>query len=66
MSIVIDTDLTLVMQRLNISETKMKECYANKTVEEIIEKEAEEGNQAAVAFAQELFTTPRMLFTSYG
>ena len=61
MSIVIDTDLTLVMQRLNISETKMKECYANKTVEEIIEKEAEEGNQAAVAFAQELFTTPRML-----
>ena len=61
MSIVIDTDLTLIMQRLNISETKMKECYATKTVEEIVEQEAEEGNQAAVAFARELFTSPRML-----
>jgi len=61
MSIVIDTDLTLIMQRLNISEMKMKECYADKTVEEIVEQEAEEGNQAAVAFARELFTSPRML-----
>jgi Mg/Co/Ni transporter MgtE len=61
MSIVIDTDMTLVMQRLHISEAKMKDVYANKSLEEIVEKEAEEGNQAAVAFAHELFTTPRML-----
>ncbi|MBR6098875.1 hypothetical protein IKP85_03940 [bacterium] len=61
MSIVIDTDLTLIMRRLNITEAKMKECYANKSLEEIVEKEAEEGNQAAVSFARELFTTPRML-----
>lgn len=61
MSIVIDTDITLIMQRLNISESKIQECYANKSIEEIVEQEAEEGNQAAVAFAQELFTTPRML-----
>ena len=61
MSIVIDTDLTLIMKRLNISEAKMKECYASKTVKEIVEQEAEEGNQEAVAFARELFTSPRML-----
>ena len=61
MSIVIDTDLTLVMQRLNISEAKMREKYASKTVEEIVEAEAAEGNQAAVAFAREIFTSPRML-----
>jgi len=61
MSIVIDTDLTLLMRRLNISETKMRECYANKSIEEIVEQEAEEGNQEAVAFARELFSTPRML-----
>ena len=61
MSITIDTDLTLLMKRLNISETKMKECYASKTIEEIVEQEAEDGNQAAVAFAKELFSSPNML-----
>lgn len=61
MSIVIDTDLTLLMQRLNIPEAKMRECYANKSIKEIVEKEAEDGNQAAVAFARELFSTPGML-----
>mgnify|MGYP002625901981 CR=1 FL=1 len=61
MSIVIDTDLTLVMQRLNISEAKMRQQYASKSVEEIVEAEAAAGNQAAVAFAREIFTSPRML-----
>ncbi len=61
MSIVIESDITLIMQRLNISEAKMRDVYASKSMEEIVETEAEEGNQAAVAFAREIFTSPRML-----
>ncbi len=61
MSIVIDSDLTLLMQRLNISEMKMRERYASMGLEEIVEKEAEDGNQEAVKFAHEIFSSPRML-----
>ncbi len=61
MSIVIDTDLISLMQRLNISQTKMREQYASKSLEEIVEAEAEAGNQEAVEFAKELFKSPSML-----
>lgn len=61
MSIVIDTDITQIIRKLNISDFKMKECYENSSLEEIVEKEAEEGNQAAVAFAYELFKSTDML-----
>lgn len=61
MSIIIDTDLTALMQHLNISEMKMRKQYATKTVEEIIELEAEAGNQEAVNYARELFDSPTML-----
>lgn len=61
MSIVIDSDITQLIRRLNISELKMRECYANKSLEEIVEKEAEDGNQEAVEFAYQLFKTPDML-----
>lgn len=49
------------MQRLNISQTKMREQYASKSLEEIVEAEAEAGNQEAVEFAKELFKSPSML-----
>ena len=61
MSIVIDTDLISLIQRLNISQTKMREQYASKSLEEIVEAEAEAGNQEAVEFAKELFKSPSML-----
>ena len=61
MSIVIDSDISLIMRKLNISETKLRERYSHMGLQEIVEKEAEEGNQAAVAFAHEVFTSPRML-----
>lgn len=61
MSIVINTDLSFIVQRLHISPEKMQTCYASKSVEEIIEQEAEEGNQEAILFAKEIFTNPIML-----
>ena len=61
MSIVIDSDITLLIQKLHISDMKMREQYASMSLEEIVEKEAEAGNQDAVKFAQEIFNSPRML-----
>ena len=61
MSITIDSDLITLMNKLRISQTKMQEMYANKTVKEIVEAEAESGNQAAVKYAEELFRSPDML-----
>lgn len=61
MSIVIDADLTTLMTKLNISAMKMQQEYALMTIEEIVEAEAEAGNQAAVEYAEELFKSPDML-----
>lgn len=61
MSIVIDADLTTLMTKLNISAMKMQQEYALMTIEEIVEAEAEAGNQAAVEYAKELFRSPDML-----
>ena len=54
--IVLDTDLNTLLSKLNISRTKMVEMYSMMTVDEIVEAEAAQGNQAAVQFAAELFT----------
>ena len=61
MSIVIDADLTTLMYKLNISASKMQQEYALMTIEEIVEAEAEAGNQEAVKYAEELFQSPDML-----
>ncbi len=61
MSIVIDADLTSLMNRLHISQSKMLEEYASMSIEEIVEAEAEAGNQLAVNYAKELFNSPGML-----
>ena len=58
--IVIDTDLTTLMQKLNISQSKMIE-YSMMSVQDIVEAEAAQGNQQAVAYARELFTNPEQL-----
>lgn len=54
--IVLDTDLSTLLGKLNISQTKMVEMYSMMTVDEIVEAEAAQGNQAAVQFAADLFT----------
>ena len=54
--IVLDTDLTTLLSKLNISRIKMAEMYSMMSVEEIVEAEAAQGNQEAVAFATQLFT----------
>ena len=61
MSIVIDADLTTLMYKLNISASKMQNEYALMTIEQIVEAEAEAGNQEAVKYAEELFQSPDML-----
>ena len=61
MSITIDTDLTTLMYKLHISQMKMQEKYANMTIQQIVEAEAEDGNQEAIKYAQELFNSPEML-----
>lgn len=53
--IVLDTDLTTLMQKLNITQAQIIQ-YGTKSVEEIVEAEAEKGNTQAVEFAMELFT----------
>lgn len=59
--IIIDTDLTTLMQKLNISTAKMQQKYSMMSVEEIVEAEAAQGNQQAVEYARELFTNPEQL-----
>lgn len=59
--IIIDTDLTTLMQKLNISTAKMRQQYSMMSVEEIVEAEAAQGNQQAVEYARELFTNPEQL-----
>lgn len=59
--IIIDTDLTTLMQKLNISTAKMQQQYSMMSVEEIVEAEATQGNQQAVEYARELFTNPEQL-----
>ncbi len=58
--IVIDSDLTTLMLKLNISQAQMLQ-YGNMSVEDIVEAEAEKGNTQAVEYAAELFTNVEKL-----
>ncbi len=60
MSITINADLEYIKSRLNISDAKM-EVYQNKTVDEIIEAEAAQGNQEAIQLAADMFTSVNSL-----
>ena len=58
--IIIDADLTTLMQKLNISQAQMLQ-YGNMSIEDIVEAEAEKGNTPAVDYAAELFTNVEKL-----
>ncbi len=61
MSIVIDTDLSYLVSRLCISETKLQEQYSDMTAEEIIKAEASQGNQAAIELAKEILNNTTLI-----
>lgn len=60
MSIAIDSTLEYLRTRLNISEANMQ-AYHNKSVEEILEAEAAQGNQLAIQMAADMFSDPSQL-----
>ena len=54
--LVVNADLEYIQRILGISETTFQTKYAMKTVDEIIEEEATNGNQKAIELARELTT----------
>lgn len=60
MSLVISSTLEYLQSRLNLSTDKMQ-TYSDKTIEEILEAEAAQGNQAAVQLAADMFSDPNQL-----
>ena len=61
MSIVIDSNMTMFADRLNISSSRMVQDYGLKTIDEIIEAEAAQGNTQAVQYAREIYNSPEKL-----
>ncbi len=60
MSIAINSTLEYLQSRLGISNDKMQ-VYADKSVKEILDAEAAQGNQAAIQMAADMFTDPNQL-----
>ncbi len=61
MSIIIDSDISFLVSKLNISEVKLQEDYADMSTEEIIKAEASQGNQAAIQLANELLNNVELV-----
>ena len=61
MSIVIDANMTMFAERLHISASRMVQDYGLKTIDEIIEAEAAQGNTYAVNYAREMYNSPEKL-----
>ena len=61
MSLVIDANMKLFAERMNISSSRMIQDYGLKTVDEIIEAEAAQGNTQAINYARELYNSPEKL-----
>ncbi len=61
MSIVLDTNMKLFAERLNITSSRMIQDYGLKTVDEIIEAEAAQGNTQAINYAREMYNSPAKL-----
>ncbi len=61
MSLVIDSNLEYLQNILHISKVTFEEKYANMSVDEIIEAEAGQGNQQAIALAKELTTNTSLV-----
>ena len=58
MSIVIDANMAMFAERLHISSSRMAHDYGLKTIDEIIEAEAAQGNTYAVNYAREMYNSP--------
>ena len=61
MAIVIDASMTRFAERLHISASRMVNEYGLKTIDEIIEAEAAQGNSQAVNYAKEMYDSPDKL-----
>lgn len=61
MAIVIDANMTSFAERLHISASRMVQEYGLKTIDEIIEAEAAQGNTSAVNYAKEMYDSPEKL-----
>lgn len=61
MSLVIDANMKLFKERLDITSSRMIDDYGSSTIDEIIEAEANKGNQKAIKYAQEYYTSPQKL-----
>lgn len=61
MAVVLDTNMKLFAERMHITSSRMIQDYGLKTVEEIIEAEADKGNMHAVNYAREVFHSPAKL-----
>lgn len=65
MSIVIDANMAMFAERLHISSSRMAQDYGLKTVDEIIEAEAAQGNTYAVNYAREMYNSPEKLINIF-
>ncbi|MBQ4114008.1 hypothetical protein IJD34_01250 [bacterium] len=61
MPLVINANMKLFADRMNISSSRMINDYGLSTVDEIIEAEAEKGNEAAVHYARRYYSNPERL-----
>ena len=61
MAVVLDTNMKLFAERMNITSSRMIQDYGLKTVDEIIEAEAAQGNTKAVNYAREMYNSPAKL-----
>ncbi len=61
MPVVLDTNMKLFAERMNISSSRMIQDYGLKTVDEIIEAEAAQGNTQAINYAREMYNSPAKL-----
>lgn len=61
MSLIIDSNLEYIQRVLKIDPVKFQQAYANMSVEEILEAEAAQGNQQAIALAHELTTNVNLI-----
>lgn len=61
MTLVIDANMRLFAERMHITSSRMIQDYGLKTVDEIIEAEAAQGNTRAVNYAREMYNSPSKL-----
>ena len=61
MSVVIDANMISFASRLGISTNRMVEEYGLKSIDEIIEAEASQGNAKALTAAREIYNSPKKM-----